>query len=128
MLSVTCNMSVVFSGTPVSSTNKTERHDITKSGVKHHKPTNLEVSDYCITPNEQIYSYIMTRTSHTQWDDDGARLVGILYSASSPQQRSSDRDFAPLRHIILISSQQVLLLLLNAVHVARNNKYQFHSL
>ena len=53
---VTCNRSVVFSGTPVSSTNKTERHDITESGVKHHEPTNLEVSDYCITPNEQIFS------------------------------------------------------------------------
>jgi hypothetical protein len=34
-----------FPGTPVSSTNKTDRHDITElliiveSGVKHHKPT-----------------------------------------------------------------------------------------
>jgi hypothetical protein len=33
---------VVFSGTPVSSTNKTDSHDfdwnIAESGVKHHKP------------------------------------------------------------------------------------------
>jgi hypothetical protein len=53
-------------GAPASSTTKTGRHDITESGVKHHEPTNLEVSDYCITPNEQIFSYIMARTSYTQ--------------------------------------------------------------
>jgi hypothetical protein len=57
---------VVFSGTPVSSTNKTERHDITESGVKHHEPTNLEVSDYCITPNEQIFS-ISWREQVSSW-------------------------------------------------------------
>jgi hypothetical protein len=27
-----------FPGTPASSTNKTDRHDITESDVKHHKP------------------------------------------------------------------------------------------
>jgi hypothetical protein len=36
---------VVFFGTPVSSTNKTDCHDITEiffeSGVKHHKPTEI---------------------------------------------------------------------------------------
>ena len=35
-------------GTPISSTNKTNRHDITeyivKSGVKHHNPTPLSIS------------------------------------------------------------------------------------
>ena len=36
---MTCGGSVVFSGyQPVSSTNKTDRHDITESGVKHHNP------------------------------------------------------------------------------------------
>jgi len=28
-----------------------------------------------MTPNEQFYSYIMTRTSYLRWDDDGARFV-----------------------------------------------------
>jgi hypothetical protein len=38
-------MSVVSSGTPVSSTNKTDRHDITEyivvSGINHHNPNLL---------------------------------------------------------------------------------------
>ena len=29
---------MVSPGTPVSSTNKTDRHDIVESDVKHHKP------------------------------------------------------------------------------------------
>jgi len=33
-LSVTCDRSVVFSGTPVSSTNKADRHDITEILLK----------------------------------------------------------------------------------------------
>ena len=33
-LSVTCNRSVVFSGTPVSSTNKTDNHDIVEILLK----------------------------------------------------------------------------------------------
>jgi hypothetical protein len=45
---VTCDRSVVFPCTPVSSTNKTDCHEITEilfeSGVKHHKPNQL----YCI--------------------------------------------------------------------------------
>jgi hypothetical protein len=48
-------------GTTVSSTNKTDHHDITEillSGVKHHK-SNLGVK----TPREQYFCYIMARTS-----------------------------------------------------------------
>ena len=41
-LSVTCDRSVVFSGTPVSSTNKTDRHDITE--------ILLQVAESTITP------------------------------------------------------------------------------
>ena len=33
-LSVTCNRSVVFSGTPISSNNKTNRHDLTEILLK----------------------------------------------------------------------------------------------
>ena len=32
-----------FLGTPVSSANKTDRHDITESGVKHHKSTKFNL-------------------------------------------------------------------------------------
>jgi hypothetical protein len=28
------------------------------------------VSDCCLMPNEQFYSYIMARTSYIQWNDD----------------------------------------------------------
>jgi hypothetical protein len=41
---MTCDRFVVFSGAPVSSTNKTDCHDIiteiliVESGIKHHKP------------------------------------------------------------------------------------------
>jgi hypothetical protein len=30
-------------GTPVSSTNKTDCHDIIESGIKHHKPNQLHI-------------------------------------------------------------------------------------
>ena len=40
-LSVTCGRLVVFPGTPVSSTNKTDRHDITEVALNTiNKPTN----------------------------------------------------------------------------------------
>jgi hypothetical protein len=44
---------VVFWGTPVSSTNKTDHHDITEillSGIKHHKP-NLGVKQQSHSPS-----------------------------------------------------------------------------
>jgi len=28
------------------------------------------VNDYCLTENENLFSYIMKRTSYIQWDDD----------------------------------------------------------
>jgi hypothetical protein len=33
------------------------------------------VVDYCLTPNEQYCSYIMTRTSYIQWNDGDVRFV-----------------------------------------------------
>jgi hypothetical protein len=32
-------------------------------------------SDCCLTPNEQMFSYIMTRTSYIQWNDTDVRFV-----------------------------------------------------
>jgi len=29
----------------------------------------LRVSDCCLTPNDQFFSYIMWRTSYIQWND-----------------------------------------------------------
>jgi hypothetical protein len=34
------------------------------------------VSDYCLTPNQQFFSYIMARTRlHFWWDDDEDRFA-----------------------------------------------------
>jgi hypothetical protein len=71
------------------------------------------VSDYCLTPNEQFFSYIMARTSYIQWNDDDARFVldqhaeFDLYSARSLKQQSVGRHVVPFGHIILIPSQPV---------------------
>jgi hypothetical protein len=45
-LSVTCDRSVVFSGTPVSSINKTDRHDITEILLK------VALNTITLTPNQ----------------------------------------------------------------------------
>jgi len=70
-------------------------------------------------PNEQIFSYIMARTSYVQWcdDDDDVRFVLDqnasldIYSGSSLKQQSVCRHVAPLRHIIFITSQLVFVLI-----------------
>jgi hypothetical protein len=36
---------------------------------------NLGMSDYCLTPNEQFFSYTMARTNYIQWDDDDIHFV-----------------------------------------------------
>jgi hypothetical protein len=33
------------------------------------------LSDCSLITNEQYFSYIMTKTSHIQWNDDDARFV-----------------------------------------------------
>jgi hypothetical protein len=71
------------------------------------------VSDYCLTPNEQFFSYIMARKSYIQWDDDDVRSVLDQHAeldfdiASSLKQQSAGRHVAPLAHIILIPSQEM---------------------
>ena len=47
-------------GIPVSSTNKSDRHDIVESDVKHHKTsqTNLLFIAACFTDNEQIINFL----------------------------------------------------------------------
>jgi transposase len=66
------------------------------------------MSDCCLMPNEQFFSYVMARTSYIQWNDDDVRCVLDqhteldFYSASSLKQQSMGRHVAPLWHIILI--------------------------
>ena len=70
------------------------------------------VSDCCLMPIQQFFSYIMARTwVNFQWDDDEVRFVLDqhakldFYSASSLKQQSAGRHIAPLGHINLILSQ-----------------------
>ena len=74
------------------------------------------MSDCCLTPTQQFFSYIMARTSWflTKWwwgplCTRPTRLVGF-YSTSSLKQKSADRHVAPLGHIILIPCQSVFAL------------------
>jgi hypothetical protein len=50
-LSVTCGRSVVFSGSPVSFTNKTDRHDITEILLKVALNTIKQTHNYVIFSN-----------------------------------------------------------------------------
>ena len=63
-------------------------------------------------PNEQVFSYIMARTSYIQWDDVVRFVLDLQteldgYSASSLKQESVGRHVDPLLHIILTLSQLV---------------------
>jgi midasin (ATPase involved in ribosome maturation) len=74
------------------------------------------VSDCCLMPNEQFFSYIFERTSYIQWDDNDVYFVLDqhvlleIYSATSLKQQSAGRHVAPLGHIILNPSQPVFAL------------------
>jgi hypothetical protein len=78
--------------------------------------SHIRVSDYCLTPTQQFFSYrcIMARTSFWWYDevrfvlDQHAELD--IYSASSLKQQSTGRHVAPLVHIIPIPSQPVFAL------------------
>ena len=36
---------------------------------------NNKVSDCCLTPNKQFFSYIMAKTSYIRWDDNDVNFV-----------------------------------------------------
>ena len=66
------------------------------------------VRDCCLMPNEQIFRYIMARTSYIRWEDDAVSLITCL--VVSPKQQSVCRHVAPLRHIYIIPSQPIFAL------------------
>ena len=74
------------------------------------------VSDCCLTPIQQLCSYIMTKTSYFKWDDDEVRFeldqhaALDFYSASSLKQQSAGRHVGPLWYIIVIPTQPVFVL------------------
>jgi SPX domain protein involved in polyphosphate accumulation len=73
------------------------------------------VSDYCLVPNEQFFSYLMARTNYfdemkSAWYYTNNELD--FYSDSSLKQRSAVSNVAPLQHNIPILSQPVFALTL----------------
>jgi len=69
------------------------------------------MSDCCLTPNEQFFSYFMVRTSYF-WDDDKVHFVldqhDLLdFNSAFLKQQPMDRHVAPLGHIIPMPSQPV---------------------
>jgi hypothetical protein len=75
------------------------------------------VSDYCLIPNK-LFSAISWQEQVTIWwdDDDDVHFEPDqhaeldIYIASSLKQQSDGRHVAPLEHIILFPSQQVVAL------------------
>jgi hypothetical protein len=78
------------------------------------------VSDCCLTPTQQFFSYIWRERVNFQLDDDEVRFVldqhayFDFYSASSLQQLSTNKQVATLSHIILIPSLCSFSLMLHA--------------
>ena len=67
------------------------------------------VTDFCLTPIQQVVSYIMDIDQHVELD---------LYSVSSLKQQSAGRHVAPLEHVILIRANQSFLFLHNVACLA----------
>jgi hypothetical protein len=66
------------------------------------------VSDCCLTPTQQFFSYLMGRRCYIRWDDNNVHFVldqdalFDLYCSSSMKRKSADRHVAPFGHMILI--------------------------
>ena len=60
-----------------------------------------------LTPNDNIFSYIMTRTSYVRLDDNDVHFVLEqnayldIYTATPLNKQSTDRHVAPFGHIIM---------------------------
>ena len=74
------------------------------------------MSDSCLTPIQKLFSYIMVKQVHIQWDDDDVHFVldqhtwFDFYGAIALKQQVVDRPVVPLGHIILILRQPVFAL------------------
>ena len=73
------------------------------------------VTDFCLTPIQQVVSYIMDIDQHVELD---------LYSVSSLKQQSAGRHVAPLEHVIRIRANQSFLFLFNVACLRISIKYQ----
>ena len=74
------------------------------------------MSDYCKTANEQLFSYVLVKTSYIRWDDDDVHFVLDkqayleFHSAISLTQQSAGTYVASHSHIILFPRQPVFAL------------------
>ena len=92
---MTCGRSVFFPGTSVFSTNKTDRHDITESGVKYNNTITACVTDTLV---DLTFIFSTLKTTLLQ----GYRRV----IAGLPQQESKNKpdDEQELYNIINLYS------------------------
>ena len=86
----------------------------------------------CLTPHQQYFSHIMTRTSCIWWNDDNVSFVlaNISHSASSLKQQSAGRHVVPTCTRTHLDSEptSVCFYSLMLVHAYwRSSKYQFYS-
>jgi hypothetical protein len=71
-------------------------------------------------PAQQLFSYIMIRTSYFQWSDEEVRFVLELhgdlnlYSDSSLKQQSADKHVAPSETFSWFRANQPFYLMLDA--------------
>jgi len=105
---------------------KTESNTIQVKGkfcdcMEYHESLCQWVSDCCLTPSQQFFSYIMARTGYFQWDDDEVRFVLDqhaeldFYSASSlKQQSAADMSLHSDTLFWFRANQSLLFLLLRA--------------
>jgi hypothetical protein len=91
------------------------------------------VSDCCLTPNEQLFNYIMVSTCYIQWNDNGVlctRPTGLIgfFSPISLKQGSMVRHVYLLGPIILIQNQELfdLYTLKLCVYQRSSKLYLFH--
>ena len=90
--------------------------------------TNMTVCvEYYLTPSEHIFSYIMTKTSHSRSDDDVRIVLDQhtyleFYSTSSLKHQSTSRHVAPHGHKIPLPRQPVFVFVLDDVCLAEKQK------
>ena len=91
------------------------------------------MSDYCSTPSEKLFIYIMVRTNYNRWDEMMMMMMmSTLHctntelefdSASSLKQQSAGRYLASLSDILSrFQTDQYLLFLIKAACLAKNQQ------
>jgi hypothetical protein len=92
-----CHRLVVFSGTPVSSTNKTDTQyswNIVESGIKHHNPNPI-MTDYCWSTLKYLvlcgkYFFLILYCINNVFLALSQLIIGFEYTSESLEQTNLD--------------------------------------